>query len=127
MSTLNKVILIGHIGTNPELRYTPKGNPVATLSLATNRESKTAEGDVKKETSWHRAVVWGKRAELCVKHLTKGSQVYLEGELLMKSWTDKDGIVRKSAEILVEDVKFLGHGKRESVKPINEEIPAFAH
>jgi single-strand DNA-binding protein len=110
---VNKVILVGHIGADPELRFTAKGNPVATLSLATNRDFKNAEGATVSETHWHRATVWGKRAEFCAKYLVKGSRVFLEGELQMKSWTDKEGITRKSAEILVDNVQFMGGTRRE--------------
>ncbi len=94
---VNKIILVGNLGKDPELRFTAKGNPVLSLSLATTRQFKTAEGESKKETSWHKATVWGKQAEACAKYLTKGSRVYVEGELLMQSWTDKDGLTRKSA------------------------------
>lgn len=111
MSNINKVILVGNLGQNPELRHTPKGNAVATLSIATNRDFKTAEGERKKETYWHRAVVWGKRAEVCAKYLTKGSRVYVEGELRMKPWKDKEGKPRTMAEISVSEVRFLGGGK----------------
>ena len=120
---VNKVILVGHLGQTPDLRYTAKGNPVLTLSLATNREFKTADGEKKKETAWHKATVWGKRAENCAKFLTKGSRVYVEGELRMPSYTDKDGVVRKAPEINVDDIRFLGGGvpsgmKAESNEPI---------
>lgn len=120
---VNKVILVGHLGQNPDLRYTAKGNPVATLSLATNKEIKTADGLTREETHWHKATLWGKRAEVCAKYLTKGSRVYLEGELQMKTWTDKEGSARKSAEILVDDIKFLG-GSHQSGISISGEANA---
>ena len=119
-SNVNKIILMGNLGKDPELRYTAKGNAILSLSLATNHETKTSAG-VKKETHWHKATVWGKRAEACAQFLTKGSQVYLEGLLKMRNWTDKDGITRKSAEILVDDIKFLGGGSRQQVIP--QEMP----
>lgn len=108
---VNKVILVGHLGQDPELRHTAKGNPVLNLSIATNRDVTNADGEKKEETVWHRATVWGKRAESCAKYLSKGSRVYLEGLLQMKSWTDKDGNARKSAEVMVDDIKFLGGGR----------------
>lgn len=111
---VNKIILMGHLGRDPELRYTAKGNPVLSLSLATNRDIKNAEGEQISETQWHKATVWGKRAESCAKYLVKGSQVYVEGELQMKNWTDKEGIARKSAEIMVDDVRFMGGTRRET-------------
>lgn len=122
-SNVNKIILVGHLGQNPDLRYTAKGNPVITLSLATNKESKTADGVKRSETQWHRATIWGKKAETCAKYLTKGSRVYLEGELQMKSWTDKEGSVKKSAEILVDEIKFLGGSNRSAI-PAMHESPA---
>lgn len=125
---VNKIILLGNLGHEPELRYTAKGNAVLTLSLATHREFKNAEGEQTKETHWHKATLWGKRAETCAKYLVKGSRVYVEGELQMKSWTDKDGKARKSAEIFVDDLKFMGGTRREnSGSPADAmEIPAYA-
>lgn len=122
---VNKIILVGHLGQNPDLRYTAKGNPVITLSLATNKEFKTADGLKKEETQWHRATLWGKKAETCAKYLTKGSRIYLEGELQMKSWTDKEGSVKKSAEILVDEIKFLGGSHRSEINA-NSESPVEA-
>jgi len=119
---VNKVILVGHVGQDPELRHTAKGSAVLSLSVATNRDIKTADGLTKEETHWHRATVWGKRAESCAKYLSKGSRVYVEGILQMKSWTDKDGQNRKSTEILVDEIKFLGGGSR--VQPLVQELEA---
>jgi single-strand DNA-binding protein len=125
---VNKIILLGNIGHDPELRYTAKGNPVLTLSVATNRDYKSAEGEQRHETHWHKATVWGKRAETCAKYLVKGSRIYLEGELQMKNWTDKDGNPRKTAEILVDDLRFLGGTRRELTGSPAEhlEVPALA-
>ncbi len=110
MSNVNKVILVGQLGQDPELRHTAKGNAVLTISVATNKDIKSAEGEKKKQTQWHKAVVWGKQAEVCAKYLTKGSRIYLEGELRTQKWEDKDGIERKTAEISVADIRFLGGG-----------------
>lgn len=105
---VNKIILVGNLGRDPELQHTQKGRAMLKISLATSREFKSAEGEPRKETSWHRATIWGKQAENCAKYLTKGSRVYIEGELRMQNWQDKEGKTRKSAEIYVEDIKFLG-------------------
>jgi len=113
MGNMNKVILVGYLGHAPEIRYTPKGNAVLTLNIATHREFKTAEGTTQKETHWHKATLWGKRAEASAKYLEKGSRVFLEGELQSKTWTDKEGQTRKSAEILVDEIRFLGRRKPE--------------
>lgn len=120
-SNMNKIILIGNLGREPDLRLTPKGNTVATLSLATNRKIKNANGEERKETTWHRATAWGKTAEACAKYLTKGSRVYLEGELKMKDWKDKEGKSRKSAEISVASIQFLG-GLKPSGSVMTEQV-----
>ncbi len=115
MSTaaVNKVILVGNLGSKPELRHTQKGNPVMNISLATSRGVRGADGIWKEETLWHRATIWGKRAETCAKYLQKGNRVYIEGLLKPSNWTDKEGTVHKSAEITVEEIKFLG-GKNQA-------------
>lgn len=118
---VNKIILVGHLGQTPELRHTQKGTPVLSLSLATNRDVKNAQGEKESEATWHRATVWGKQAEVCANYLTKGSRVYLEGELLMKTWTDKDGHERKTAEINVNEIRFLGGGQRSGMRSAVEE------
>jgi single-strand DNA-binding protein len=125
---VNKVILVGNLGHEPELRYTAKGNPVTTFSLATSRGMKNAAGENEEKTYWHRATVWGKRAESCAKYLTKGSSVYLEGELQLKNWTGKDGKEHKSAEILVDDIRFLSGFRKESAQPaaVTSELPALS-
>lgn len=125
---VNKIILVGHLGRAPELRQTPKGLSVTTLSIATNRDYKNAEGETERETDWHRATVWGKQAEACVKYLTAGSRVFLEGELQMKTWKDKDGNSRKSAEINVVSVQFLGRTQSSGTRAFEEHpAPAFTH
>jgi single-strand DNA-binding protein len=106
-SNVNKVILIGNLGSAPELRTTGKGTTVANLSLATNRSIKQADGTFRERTVWHRVVVWGKRAEACGKYLDKGNRVYLEGTLQTHEWQDKDGQKRVKTEILVDEIKFL--------------------
>lgn len=116
---VNKIILVGNLGRDPEQRTTPKGHSVVTLSIATNRQYKTAAGEEKKEVHWHKATVWGKSGDACVKYLTKGSRVYLEGELQMKDWKDKDGNSRKTAEIHVDEIKFLG-GTKPSGSTVGE-------
>lgn len=112
MSAVSKVILVGNLGRDPELRYTNKGNAVLSFSLATNRGVKQQSGEYKQETTWHRATLWGKRAESCAKYLKKGNRVYVEGILQSRTWQDKQGNSRKNAEILVEDIHFLGAGTR---------------
>lgn len=109
LRNVNKVILVGNLGNDPELRYTNKGTAVANISIATNRSRKDDEGNWSDETQWHRVVVWGKRAETCKQFLTRGSRVYVEGYLQTRSWVDGEGKERNTAEIQSEDIKFLGH------------------
>ncbi len=126
---MNKIFLLGNIGNDPELRYTPKGQPIATLSLATNRETKNSEGEVRKDTYWHRVKVWGKQGEICTKYLCKGSRILVEGELQMNSWTDKEGNPRKTAEIVADRVTFLGNPKGQPTPAMAsiEEVEAIAY
>ena len=106
-SNVNKVILVGNLGSAPELRSTAKGTSVATLSLATNIAVKQSDGTYRDRTVWHRVVVWGKRAEACGKYLEKGNRVYLEGRLQTHDWQDKNGQKRVKTEVLAETIKFL--------------------
>jgi single-strand DNA-binding protein len=107
---VNKVILIGNLGADPDMRYTPSGTGVCELRLATN-ESWTDKGGQKQErTEWHRVVVWGKLAEIVSKYLSKGRQVYVEGRLRTRSWDDKEGNKRYTTEIIANDVQFLSGG-----------------
>lgn len=119
-ANVNKVILVGNLGQDPELRHTTKGSAVVSLSLATTRGFKLANGDQKEETCWHRANVWGRRAEICAKHLKRGSRVYVSGILQEKSWTDKSGNSRKSMEVFVEEIKFLGWPARPEENQVEE-------
>ena len=107
-ANVNKVILVGNLGTDPVLRQTANGHSVANLSVATNRVYKLADGTTKENTVWHRVVVWGKTAENCHKYLGKGNKVYLEGTLQTHSWKDKDGQQRWKTEVLCDDIQFLG-------------------
>lgn len=98
----NKVILLGRLGSDPEVAYTPKGTAVAKFSLATSEKYKDKE-----TTQWHRIVVWGKLAEICGKYLTKGQQVYLEGKITYQQW-EKDGKKNYSTEIVIDKMEFVG-------------------
>jgi single-strand DNA-binding protein len=105
---VNKVILIGNLGRDPELRYTQGSTAVCQLSVATTRSYTGKSGDRVEETEWHRVVVWGKQAEFCNQYLTKGRQVYVEGRLRTRSYEDKDGVKKYSTEINADTVQFLG-------------------
>ncbi len=104
---VNKVILIGNLGRDPELRYTQAGTPVAQLNVATSRRWKGQDGQMQEQTEWHRVVVWSKLAELCNEYLSKGSKVYIEGRLQTRKWTDQNGNDRYTTEVVAQDVQFL--------------------
>jgi single-strand DNA-binding protein len=108
MSSVNKVILIGNLGRDPEVRYTPSGAAVANFSIATNESWTNKEGKREERTEWHRIVCWNKTAELCGEYLSKGRTVYVEGRLQTREWNDKDGNKRSTTEIVAQNVRFLG-------------------
>ena len=111
---LNKVMLIGNLGGDPELRYTESNIPVATFSLATNESYKDQSGNLVERTEWHRIVAWRKLAELFGEYLKKGSKVYIEGKLQTRSWDDKEGNKRYTTEIVVSEFMFLdSRGERQ--------------
>jgi len=107
MASVNKVILIGNLGRDPELRYTKSGAAVANFSLATT-DVFSKEGQREERTEWHRIVAWGKTAELCTQYLAKGRSVYIEGQLRTREWEDKDGNKRQTTEVHAQTVQFLG-------------------
>src|SRR5580658_6491996 len=106
--SVNKVILVGRLGQNPEVRYTPSGAAVANFSVATNESWTDKSGQRQERTEWHKVVVWGKQAELCGQYLAKGRQVYLEGRLQTRQWQDKDGQTKYTTEVQAQTVQFLG-------------------
>jgi single-strand DNA-binding protein len=107
MLTLNKVMIIGNVGTEPEMRFTPNGNPVTSFRVATNRVYTTPEGERKQETEWFTVVAWNRLAENCNQYLTKGQRVYAEGRLHTRSWEGQDGQTRSRSEIVANRVLFL--------------------
>jgi single-strand DNA-binding protein len=118
MASLNKIMLIGNVGTDPEMRYTPSGNPVTSFRMATNRRYTTSAGETRDETEWFRITVFGKQAESCNQFLTKGKQVYVEGRLHARNWQGQDGQMRTSLEVTANRVLFLG---RRALAPLPEE------
>ena len=106
--SINKVILIGRLGSDPEIRYTSNGGAVANFSLATNENWTDKSGQKQERTEWHRIVVWGKLGELCGQYLTKGRQAFVEGRLQTRDWTDKEGHKRYTTEIVAQNIQFLG-------------------
>ena len=105
---LNKVMLIGNLGRDPEMRYTPSGRPVTTFTIATSRSWNTADGEKHAETEWFNIVTWGNLAEICKQYLTKGQLVYIEGRLQTRRWENKEGIKNISVEIIANEMMILG-------------------
>jgi single-strand DNA-binding protein len=105
---VNKVILIGRLGRDPELRYTQGGQPVANFTIATNEGWTNRDGERQERTEWHRIVAWGKQAEFCSNYLTKGRQVYVEGRLQTREWEDRGGEKRRTTEIVAQSIQGLG-------------------
>jgi single-strand DNA-binding protein len=106
--SVNKVILVGRLGQNPEVRYTPSGAAVANFSVATNESWMDKSGQKQERTEWHRVVVWGKLAELCNQYLSKGRQCYVEGRMQTRQWQDKDGQTKYTTEVQAQTIQFLG-------------------
>ncbi len=104
---VNKVILIGNLGADPEIRYTQSGTPVATFNMATTRRWKDKDGQPQEETEWHRIVVWARLAEICGEYLNKGSKVYIEGRLQTRKWQDQNGNDRWTTEVVAQEMKML--------------------
>jgi single-strand DNA-binding protein len=119
MAGMNKAILIGNLGKDPEIRYTPSGTAVANFSIATSESWADKESGEKRErTEWHRIVAWGKLAEICGEYLTKGKQVYIEGRIQTRSWEDNDGVKRYTTEIIINQMLMLGtRGSSDSDQP----------
>ena len=105
---LNKVMIIGNLGADPEMRYTANGHAVTEFRVASNRRYTTRDGEQRDETEWFRVITWNKLAEICSQYLTKGRQVYVEGRLQTRSWEGQDGNTRYTTELIAEEVKFLG-------------------
>ena len=110
MGSVNKAILVGNLGRDAEMRFTSGGTPVATVSLATTERFNDRDGNKKEDTQWHRIVIWGKTAESIHQYLTKGKQIYVEGRIETKEWTNKEGQKVKSTEIRADKVVLLGGG-----------------
>ena len=110
MGSVNKVILVGNLGRDAELRYTPGGAAVATLNLATTEVWNDKQGQKQEKTEWHRIVLWGKQAESLQEYLTKGKQIYVEGKIQTREWTDKEGKPQKTTEIRADRIVLLGGG-----------------
>ncbi|MEW6439499.1 MAG: single-stranded DNA-binding protein [bacterium] len=114
MGSVNKVILVGNLGRDPEVRYTAAGAPIASFSLATNEIRNTKDGQKETKTEWHKIIAFGKLADICSQYLSKGKQVYVEGRLQTRSWEDKEGNKRSTTEIVANNMVMLGRAGEAS-------------
>lgn len=109
--SFNKIILVGNLGRDPELRYTPQGTPVCSFTVATNEKRKDRAGETQDATTWFRVTLWGRQAETASQYLTKGRPIYVEGRLRLEEWTDRDGKQRYTLEVHATDMQFIGGGR----------------
>lgn len=131
MSSLNKAMIIGRLGQDPEVRYTQSNTAVANMSIATSERYKDSQGEWQERTEWHRVVAWGRTAEICQEYLKKGSQVYIEGPIQTRKWEDKDGQTRYTTEIKALTMTMLDSkgsgggdvpGKPQDSKPVSSSV-----
>jgi single-strand DNA-binding protein len=129
MSGVNKVILVGRLGRDPEVRYTPSGTAVANFSIATSEQWNNKDGEKQERTEWHKIVAWRRLGEICGEYLHKGSQIYIEGRLQTRDWEDRDGNKRYTTEVIAQNMQMLGSadkgGKAETTDerfPVEEPI-----
>ena len=121
--SFNKITIVGNLGKDPELRYTPQGDAVCNISVATSEKKRDKTGDLQDITTWFRITLWRKQAENAAKYLTKGSPVYIEGRLRVEEWADKDGKNRYTLEVQATDMQFISAGNRSN----NEEYSGGGH
>jgi single-strand DNA-binding protein len=117
---LNKVMIIGRLGREPEMRYTPNGRPVTAFSVAVNRSWVAGDGDKREETEWFNVVAWGNLAEICKQHLHKGQMVYIEGRLQSRGWEDQDGKKHYRTEIVANEMIMLSDRREGGEEPMSE-------
>ncbi|MFZ4439009.1 MAG: single-stranded DNA-binding protein [Syntrophales bacterium] len=123
---INKVILVGRLGKDPEVRYTPDGMMITNFTMATDEQRKDKTGERVQKTEWHRIVTFGKLAEICGKYLVKGKLVYLEGRIQTKAWDDKEGVKRYTTEIIASNMQMLDSKGQRSADGSSEE-PQISH
>ncbi len=124
MASVNKAILVGNLGADPEIRYTPGGSAVANFNMATQEQWTGKDGERNERTEWHRIVAWGRLGEICGEYLHKGSQVYIEGRLQTRSWEDREGNKRYTTEIVAQNMQMLGSPSRGGkARAVEERYP----
>lgn len=124
MASLNKVLLIGNLTRDPELRYIPSGSAVATFTIGVNRVYTTPAGEKKEQASFIRIVVWGRRAEVCGEYLSKGSPVFVEGRMQSRDWQTQDGQKRNTVEVVADNIQFLRSGDKKGPASAGKSAPA---
>ena len=120
--SFNKITIVGYLGRDPELRYTPQGTALCKMSIATTEKRKNAAGEMEEHTTWFRVTAWGRQAELANEYLAKGSQVSVEGRLRLEEYTDREGQRRFSAEVSATEIQFLGHRTDTNSVDATEEV-----
>lgn len=126
MNSVNKVTLIGHLGKDPEVRYTQAGQPVASFSLATSEKWTDNGGQKQEKTEWHNIVAWGKTAEICGQYLRKGSPAYIEGKITTRTWDDRDGAKKYKTEIVAHQVIFLAQNQGQAPQQSGGDYPQYS-
>ncbi len=126
MAGVNKVILVGRLGADPEIRYTPSGAAVANFTLATSENWKDKDGNKQEKTEWHKIVVFSKLAEICGQYLNKGKQIYIEGRIQTRQWEDRDGNKKYTTEIVANQMQMLGSPGQNQNQKQNQSAPAGA-
>lgn len=119
---MHKITIIGNLGRDPEMRYTPEGQAVVTFSVASSRKYKTAAGEQREETEWFNCSAWGKLADVCNEYLTKGKQVYVEGRLKTRTYQAQNGETRFSIDVTCQEIQFLGGGQGQSQAADSREL-----
>lgn len=121
--SVNKVILVGRLGNDPELRYTEAKMPVANFNVATSESWVDKQNQKQQRTEWHKIVVWGRTAETCSQYLRKGREIYIEGKLQTREWQDQAGVKKYSTEVIAEAVQFIGSNDRNERNEVNDKKP----
>lgn len=119
MASVNKVILVGNLGKDPEIRYMPSGDPIANVTIATSSKYKGKDGNMVEETEWHRVTFFGKLAEIVGQYMKKGKSIYIEGRLKTRKYTDKDGVEKYATDIIANEMQMLG-GREGQGEPSNQ-------
>lgn len=125
--SFNKIILVGNLGRDPELRYTPQGTPVCSFTVATNEKRKDRAGEMQDFTTWFRITLWGRQAETASQYLTKGRPVYIEGRLRLEEYTDREGNKRQSLEVNATDIHFISSNRSDESSSAAKASPIIDH